>query len=131
VQALIPFDDEADALTIANGTPYGLVAGVWTRDGSRALRLARRLQCGQVFVKQLRRRRRHRTALRRRQTFRPRPREGLRGAVRFSVLKTVASSTTEQETGCMRLKNKSPSSPAAARDSAPASCASSSPKAPR
>ena len=50
VQALIPFDDEADALTIANGTPYGLVAGVWTRDGSRALRLARRLQCGQVFI---------------------------------------------------------------------------------
>jgi aldehyde dehydrogenase (NAD+) len=50
VQALIRFDDEADALAIANGTPYGLVAGVWTRDGSRALRLARRLQCGQVFV---------------------------------------------------------------------------------
>ncbi|MDO8419512.1 MAG: aldehyde dehydrogenase family protein, partial [Rubrivivax sp.] len=50
LQALIQFDDEADALAIANGTPYGLVAGVWTRDGSRALRLARRLQCGQVFV---------------------------------------------------------------------------------
>jgi aldehyde dehydrogenase (NAD+) len=50
VQALIPFDEEAEALAIANGTPYGLVAGVWTRDGSRALRLARRLQCGQVFV---------------------------------------------------------------------------------
>jgi aldehyde dehydrogenase (NAD+) len=50
VQAVIPFDGEAQALAIANGTPYGLVAGVWTRDGSRALRLARRLQCGQVFV---------------------------------------------------------------------------------
>jgi aldehyde dehydrogenase (NAD+) len=50
VQAIIPFDDEAQALAIANGTPYGLVAGVWTRDGSRALRMARRLQCGQVFV---------------------------------------------------------------------------------
>ena len=50
VQAVIPFDGEREALTIANGTPFGLVAGVWTRDGSRALRMARRLQCGQVFV---------------------------------------------------------------------------------
>ena len=50
VQAVIPFDDEAEALKIANGTAFGLVAGVWTRDGSRALRLARRLQCGQVFI---------------------------------------------------------------------------------
>ena len=50
VQAVIPFDDEAQALAIANGTDFGLVAGVWTRDGSRQLRLARKLQCGQVFV---------------------------------------------------------------------------------
>jgi aldehyde dehydrogenase (NAD+) len=50
VQVVIPFDDEADALTIANGTDYGLVAGVWTSDGSRALRVARALKCGQVFV---------------------------------------------------------------------------------
>ena len=50
VQAVIPFDDEAEALKIANGTAFGLVAGVWTRDGSRALRLARKLQCGQVFI---------------------------------------------------------------------------------
>jgi aldehyde dehydrogenase (NAD+) len=50
VQAVIPFDDEAEALAIANGTAFGLVAGVWTRDGGRALRLARRLQCGQVFI---------------------------------------------------------------------------------
>ena len=50
VQAVIPFDDEAGALAAANGTPFGLVAGVWTRDGSRALRLARKLQCGQVFI---------------------------------------------------------------------------------
>jgi len=50
VQAVIPFDGEAEALSIANGTSFGLVAGVWTRDGSRALRMARRLQVGQVFV---------------------------------------------------------------------------------
>jgi aldehyde dehydrogenase (NAD+) len=50
VQVLIPFDDEAQALAIANGTPYGLVAGVWTRDGGRQLRVARALRCGQVFV---------------------------------------------------------------------------------
>ena len=50
VQALIPFEGEDEAAAVANGTPYGLVAGVWTRDGSRALRMARRLQCGQVFI---------------------------------------------------------------------------------
>ena len=46
----IRFKDEEDAIRIANGTPYGLVAGVWTRDGARQLRLARALQAGQVFV---------------------------------------------------------------------------------
>ena len=50
VQVLIPFDDEADALRIANGTPYGLVAGVWTRDGGRQMRMARKLDVGQVFL---------------------------------------------------------------------------------
>jgi aldehyde dehydrogenase (NAD+) len=50
VQVLIPFDGEAEAVAIANGTPYGLVAGVWTRDGGCQLRMARALRCGQVFV---------------------------------------------------------------------------------
>lgn len=50
VQVLIPFDDEEEAVRIANGTPYGLVAGVWTRDGARQMRLARKLNVGQVFI---------------------------------------------------------------------------------
>ena len=50
VQVLIPFDSEEDAVRIANGTDYGLVAGVWTRDGARQLRMARALRCGQVFI---------------------------------------------------------------------------------
>jgi aldehyde dehydrogenase (NAD+) len=50
VLALIPFDDEDDAIAIANGTDYGLVAGVWTSDGGRQLRMARRLRAGQVFI---------------------------------------------------------------------------------
>lgn len=50
VLVAMPFTDEADALRLANGTEYGLVAGVWTRDGGRQLRMARKLRCGQVFV---------------------------------------------------------------------------------
>lgn len=45
-----PFDDEADAARLANATPYGLTASVWTRDLDRAWRLARSVQAGTVWV---------------------------------------------------------------------------------
>ena len=50
VQNLIPFRDEDEAANIANGTGYGLVAGIWTRDGGRQMRLARKIDAGQVYI---------------------------------------------------------------------------------
>lgn len=50
VVTLIPFDDEAEALAIANGTPYGLTASVWTSNLSRAHRLAATLEFGIIWV---------------------------------------------------------------------------------
>ena len=50
VQVIIPFDTEEEALQIANGTEYGLVASVWTSDGARQMRLAKQLHAGQIFV---------------------------------------------------------------------------------
>ena len=50
VQVAIPFEDEAEAIAIANGTDYGLVAGVWTQDGGRQFRMAHALNAGQVFI---------------------------------------------------------------------------------
>ncbi len=50
VLAAMAFDTEEDAVRLANGTDFGLVAGVWSADGSRALRVARKVRAGQVFV---------------------------------------------------------------------------------
>ncbi|WP_119153436.1 aldehyde dehydrogenase family protein [Caldimonas tepidiphila] len=50
VLAAFAFDGEDEAAALANGTPYGLTAGVWTRDGARQLRMAHRIEAGQVFV---------------------------------------------------------------------------------
>jgi aldehyde dehydrogenase len=50
VLAVTTFKDEADALAIANDTPYGLGAGVWTRDGTRAYRMGRAIQAGRVWT---------------------------------------------------------------------------------
>jgi len=50
VQVTMPFACEAQAIDLANGTPFGLVCGIWTGDGGRQLRLARAIQSGQVFI---------------------------------------------------------------------------------
>ena len=50
VAAVIPFEDEADAIRIANDTPYGLSGSIWTCDGARALRVARAIETGVLSV---------------------------------------------------------------------------------
>ena len=50
VQVIMPFDTEEEALALANGTPYGLVCGIWTSDGGRQLRMGRAAHAGQVFI---------------------------------------------------------------------------------
>lgn len=50
VAAVIPFDEEADAIRIANDTPYGLAAAVWSRDIYRAFRVVKKLRAGVVWV---------------------------------------------------------------------------------
>ncbi len=50
VLSVLPFKDEADAIRIANATDYGLVAGIWTENGGRQMRMAKAMNCGQVFI---------------------------------------------------------------------------------
>ncbi|MEN9420519.1 MAG: hypothetical protein RI988_4140 [Pseudomonadota bacterium] len=50
VLAAMPFDDEADAIALANGTDYGLLAAVWTENAGRLQRVAKAVRAGQVFM---------------------------------------------------------------------------------
>ena len=50
VVTIIPFEDEKDAIRLANDTRYGLMATVWTQDAARGLRLASRIKAGEVTV---------------------------------------------------------------------------------
>ncbi len=50
VAVVIPFTDEADAVRLANDTPYGLSGSIWTRDAGRALRVARAVESGNLSV---------------------------------------------------------------------------------
>ncbi|MFT3777654.1 MAG: aldehyde dehydrogenase family protein [Ottowia sp.] len=50
VLAAMPFESEDHAVQLANATRFGLVAGVWTQDGARQFRMARRVKAGQVFI---------------------------------------------------------------------------------
>jgi aldehyde dehydrogenase (NAD+) len=50
VLAAFPFEDEDDAITLANGTEYGLLAAVWTENAGRQQRVSKAVRCGQVFI---------------------------------------------------------------------------------
>ncbi|MEA2405420.1 MAG: hypothetical protein QOE08_2067 [Thermoleophilaceae bacterium] len=50
IVGVMPFDDERDAVALANDTIYGLSGSVWTRDGARALRMARAIETGVISI---------------------------------------------------------------------------------
>ena len=50
VLCAMPFKDEDEAVALANATQFGLVTGIWTRDGARQFRMAKRVRSGQVFI---------------------------------------------------------------------------------
>ena len=50
VAAVIPFRDEAEAIALANDTIYGLSGSIWTRDGGKALRVARAVESGVLSI---------------------------------------------------------------------------------
>ena len=50
VLSAMAFDNEDHAVELANATAFGLVSGIWTRDGGRQFRMARRVRSGQVFI---------------------------------------------------------------------------------
>ncbi|MEG2490792.1 MAG: aldehyde dehydrogenase family protein, partial [Aurantimicrobium sp.] len=50
VVTVLPFDDDADAMELANATEYGLSGSIWTRDVGRALRISRGVESGNLSV---------------------------------------------------------------------------------
>jgi betaine-aldehyde dehydrogenase len=50
IACVMPFDGEEDAIALANDTIYGLSGSVWTRDGARALRVARAIETGVISI---------------------------------------------------------------------------------
>jgi aldehyde dehydrogenase (NAD+) len=50
VLSVLPFDNEDDAVRLANATDFGLMAGIWSKDVSRSIRVARKIKAGQVYI---------------------------------------------------------------------------------